>query len=69
MPDPENYNYNDEGSKSVMSSDMMMLLISPSGKERTIKEYYALAKEAGFTSLNIACKEAKFSIMEFYKNT
>ncbi|PWA57639.1 O-methyltransferase 1 [Artemisia annua] len=70
MPDPENNNNdNDEGSKSAMNIDMSMLLISPSGKERTIKEYYALAKEAGFTSLNIACKEANYSIMEFYKNT
>lgn len=58
------------GETDVMSNidgDMMMLAINAGGKERTAKEYEALARESGFASSRIVCKVSFYSVMEFYK--
>ncbi|KAK9069357.1 hypothetical protein SSX86_011260 [Deinandra increscens subsp. villosa] len=68
--DPESaISYRDELSKSALGSDLLMLIANPGGKERTLKEFNVLAKEAGFTSVNIICRVSPFWIMEFYKDT
>jgi caffeic acid 3-O-methyltransferase / acetylserotonin O-methyltransferase len=38
-------------SQGVFDVDLVMLLQTPGGKERTQKEFEAMATEAGFTSL------------------
>ncbi|XP_071738108.1 caffeic acid 3-O-methyltransferase-like [Rutidosis leptorrhynchoides] len=69
MPDHENgYTNTDEISKNAISADLVMLIANPGGKERSIKEFDILAKEAGFASLKIICTVSTFCIMEFYKN-
>nr|XP_043636444.1 caffeic acid 3-O-methyltransferase-like [Erigeron canadensis] len=69
LPDPESdTSYTDEVSKTAIGSDMVMLIANPGGKERTTKEYNALAKQAGFGSMKIVCRVSAFWIMEFYKN-
>ncbi|CAI9300806.1 unnamed protein product [Lactuca saligna] len=65
---PDDDTTKNDVSKAAIGSDMIMLIANPGGKERTIKEYNALAKEAGFTSLKIVSRVSMFSIMEFYKN-
>ncbi|XP_021987227.1 caffeic acid 3-O-methyltransferase [Helianthus annuus] len=69
IPDQESdSSCSDEVSKTVIGGDMIMLIANPGGKERTAKEYNVLAKEAGFTSMEIVCRVSMFWIMEFYKN-
>ncbi|KAK9069358.1 hypothetical protein SSX86_011261 [Deinandra increscens subsp. villosa] len=69
IPDPESaISYSDELSKSALGSDLLMLIANPGGKERTLKEFNVLAKEAGFTSAKIICRVSPFWIMEFYKD-
>ncbi|KAJ0512447.1 putative O-methyltransferase domain, S-adenosyl-L-methionine-dependent methyltransferase [Helianthus annuus] len=69
IPDPESDpRYSDEVYKTAIESDMIMLIANPGGKERTAKEYIVLAKEAGFSSVEIICGVSTFWIMEFYKN-
>nr|KAJ0185979.1 hypothetical protein LSAT_V11C900460300 [Lactuca sativa] len=65
---PRDHATNIDVSKTVISSDMIMMIANPGGKERTLKEYNSLAKKAGFTSLKIVCRVSTFWIMEFYKN-
>lgn len=50
----------------VTASDVLMLAID-SGKERTLKEYEALAKESGFASVKVICSAAGYSVLEFHK--
>nr|XP_043635430.1 caffeic acid 3-O-methyltransferase-like [Erigeron canadensis] len=71
LPDPESdtTSYTDEVSKNAIGGDMVMLIANPGGKERTIKEFNALATQAGFGPMKIICTVATFWIMEFYKNT
>ncbi|XP_043713777.1 caffeic acid 3-O-methyltransferase-like [Telopea speciosissima] len=47
--------------------DNMMMMINPGGKERTKTEFEALAKEAGFSSLQIICPVINLWVMEFIK--
>ncbi|XP_076928374.1 caffeic acid 3-O-methyltransferase-like isoform X1 [Bidens hawaiensis] len=69
IPDPESdISCSDEAFKTVIGGDMIMLIANPGGKERTAKEFNVLAKEAGFTSMEIVCRVSTFWVMEFYKN-
>ncbi|KAI3678716.1 hypothetical protein L6452_38019 [Arctium lappa] len=71
MPDPERQLISPTdfaSSQAAAGSDMIMLIANPGGRERTKKEFDALAKEAGFASSKIVCGVSTFSIMEFYKN-
>ncbi|KAI3678717.1 hypothetical protein L6452_38020 [Arctium lappa] len=52
---------------SNIDGDMVMLAINPGGKERTAKEYEALATQSGFGSSKIVCGVSFYSIFEFYK--
>ncbi|KAI3678715.1 hypothetical protein L6452_38018 [Arctium lappa] len=71
MPDPEHQPSATDfaSSQDVFALDIFMLIETSSGKERTEKEYNALAKEAGFTSFKIVCGASMYSIMEFYKDS
>ncbi|XP_075473542.1 caffeic acid 3-O-methyltransferase-like [Primulina tabacum] len=47
--------------------DVLMLAYNPGGKERTEKEFHALAKQAGFKESRVVCHVLPLCIMEFYK--
>ncbi|XP_011084576.1 caffeic acid 3-O-methyltransferase-like isoform X1 [Sesamum indicum] len=47
--------------------DLIMLIYNPGGKERTEKEFQALAKEAGFRQFRKVCCAFSIWIMELYK--
>ncbi|XP_020594576.1 quercetin 3-O-methyltransferase 1-like, partial [Phalaenopsis equestris] len=51
----------------ILHADVIMLLESPSGRERTEKEFRALAKKAGFSGFSILCNFSNASIMELSK--
>ncbi|KAK1273923.1 Caffeic acid 3-O-methyltransferase [Acorus gramineus] len=53
--------------QSVIHVDLVMLAHNPGGKERTEREYEALAKEAGFTGFKKACCAFNTWVMEFTK--
>ncbi|KAK2432138.1 caffeic acid 3-O-methyltransferase [Trifolium repens] len=55
-------------SKSVVQMDVIMLCHSSGGKERTEKEFEALAKGAGFQGFKIASCALNMYVMEFLKN-
>ncbi|KAI5432619.1 caffeic acid 3-O-methyltransferase 1 [Lathyrus oleraceus] len=55
-------------SKSVLQMDVTMLSYTSGGKEKTKKEYEALAKGAGFQGFQIACCVFNVYVMEFLKN-
>lgn len=54
--------------KNIFHVDMIMLTDTPGGRERTEKEYEALAKNAGFTGFQVMCSAYDLSVMEFLKN-
>ncbi|KAH7513628.1 hypothetical protein FEM48_Zijuj11G0001100 [Ziziphus jujuba var. spinosa] len=56
-------------SRSLFQFDMIMMNMNPTGKERTKREFENLAKEAGFSSIRVACSAYGFSVMEIFKNT
>nr|UQE90682.1 O-methyltransferase 1 [Dendrobium officinale] len=51
----------------VLNTDVIMLLESPSGKERTEKEFRELAKLSGFSGFNVICNFSNAWIMELSK--
>ncbi|PKA62421.1 Tricetin 3',4',5'-O-trimethyltransferase [Apostasia shenzhenica] len=51
----------------VFHVDLIMMLESPSGKERTEKEFRDLAMNAGFSAFNVVCNFSNASLMEFTK--
>ncbi|KAI6672512.1 hypothetical protein NL676_000418 [Syzygium grande] len=53
--------------KVAFHADLIMMAHNPGGKERTEKEFEALAKAAGFKGFRIACI-AYDHVMEFLKN-
>lgn len=54
-------------SKCVFQMDVIMLCHSSGGRERTEKEYEALAKGAGFQGFRVACRASNLCVMEFLK--
>lgn len=54
--------------KLVVHIDCIMLAHNPGGKERTEKEFEALAKGAGFQGFRVACSAFDTYVMEFLKN-
>ncbi|GLT48729.1 hypothetical protein SLA2020_223370 [Shorea laevis] len=54
--------------KTVFEFDIRMLQLFSGAKERTKKEYEALAREAGFSAVKQICPAYNFWVMEFYKN-
>ncbi|KAM3381693.1 caffeic acid 3-O-methyltransferase [Capsicum galapagoense] len=53
--------------KNAVHVDIVMLAHNPGGKERTEKEFEALAKGAGFTGFRRACCAYQTWVMEFHK--
>nr|AID68566.1 caffeic O-methyltransferase [Punica granatum] len=53
--------------KGVIHIDCIMLAHNPGGKERTEKEFEALAKGAGFEGFRVACCAFNTYVMEFLK--
>ncbi|TKY57510.1 Caffeic acid 3-O-methyltransferase 1 [Spatholobus suberectus] len=63
---PETPNSNLDA-KCVFQMDVIMLCHSSGGKERTKKEYEALAKGAGFQGFRVACCVLNMYVMELLK--
>ncbi|XP_043693136.1 caffeic acid 3-O-methyltransferase-like [Telopea speciosissima] len=55
--------------KNVFGSDLLMMAQQVGGKERTEKEYRALAMGVGFEGFKFICRVVAASIMEFHKMT
>ncbi|KAK7410774.1 hypothetical protein VNO78_01853 [Psophocarpus tetragonolobus] len=53
--------------KGVVHIDVIMLAHNPGGKERTEKEFEALAKGAGFQGFQVLCCAFNTYVMEFLK--
>ncbi|XP_042509163.1 caffeic acid 3-O-methyltransferase 1-like [Macadamia integrifolia] len=53
--------------KGNLQNEMFMTNINHNGKERTKEEFTTLAREAGFSGINVACSTYTFSVIEFYK--
>ncbi|XVE62544.1 hypothetical protein DITRI_Ditri06bG0126200 [Diplodiscus trichospermus] len=53
---------------TTLGYDLAMFHVLPGAKERTMKEFEALATEAGFTSLKFLCRAYNYWVMELYKN-
>ncbi|KAL5539569.1 hypothetical protein UlMin_045722 [Ulmus minor] len=53
--------------KSTVHIDVIMLAHNPGGKERTEKEFEALAKGAGFQGFKVVCDAFNTHVMEFLK--
>ncbi|KAL8127714.1 hypothetical protein AgCh_014582 [Apium graveolens] len=58
---------NENATKTAIHFDAIMLAQSPGGRERTEKEFEALAKGAGFKLFNKVCCAFDIWIMEFCK--
>ncbi|KAK1353206.1 O-methyltransferase COMT-type [Heracleum sosnowskyi] len=62
--------YTNTGSSSklsnVMGDDMVLLALYQGGKERSLKEFEALAKQSGF-AVELICNAATYSVLEFHK--
>ena len=54
--------------KSLFQLYLFLMNTNPDGKERTEREFESLAKEAGFSSIQVACYAYNFSVVELYKN-
>ncbi|XP_042508450.1 caffeic acid 3-O-methyltransferase-like [Macadamia integrifolia] len=54
--------------QGILQMEMFVTsIMNTKGKERTKEEFSALAREAGFASINVACCTYTFSVIEFYK--
>ncbi|XP_027368629.1 caffeic acid 3-O-methyltransferase-like [Abrus precatorius] len=65
LPETPNSNL---ATKCVFLMDVIVSCHSSGGKERTEKEYEALAKGAGFQGFRVACCAFNTYVMEFLKN-
>lgn len=52
--------------RATSQLDVDMMAQYPGGKERTKKEFEALAHEAGFSNVDLVCCVYNFWVMEFY---
>nr|VDD31987.1 unnamed protein product [Brassica oleracea] len=53
--------------KQVVNVDCIMLALNPGGKERTEKEYEALAKGSGFEGIKVVCNVFGVYVIELLK--
>uniref|UniRef100_M4CFM7 Uncharacterized protein n=1 Tax=Brassica campestris TaxID=3711 RepID=M4CFM7_BRACM len=53
--------------KQVVNVDCIMLALNPGGKERTEKEYEALAKGSGFEGIKVVCNVFGVHVIELLK--
>lgn len=54
-------------SRAISQLDVSMMTQNPGGKERTRREFEALAKSAGFAGVKFHCYVCNFWVMEFHK--
>lgn len=54
--------------KITFELDVSVLHMLPGAKERTKQEFEALAREAGFKTLNVVCRIYSYWVMELCKN-
>ncbi|KAE8682966.1 Caffeic acid 3-O-methyltransferase [Hibiscus syriacus] len=54
-------------SRYTTQMDVLMMAISPGGKERTKPEFESLATKAGFSGIRYECFVCNFWVMEFFK--
>lgn len=59
---------NQEAAVSGSIGDVIMLTVNPGGRERTEKEFHALAEQAGFKRLIKVCVAFNIWIIELYKS-
>lgn len=55
-------------SRNAFTLDILMLSLTPGGKERTHEEFINLAKNVGFKSSKLVCFAHQYAVLEFYKN-
>ncbi|KAL2893430.1 Caffeic acid 3-O-methyltransferase [Bienertia sinuspersici] len=53
--------------RAISLADLTLMTQSPGGKERSKREFEALAKAAGFSGIDFPCCVHRFWVMEFYK--
>lgn len=60
---------NGDFKSTIVSShaDMIMLTLNPGGKERTERQFEALAVGAGFAAFKVICHASAFAVIEFHK--
>ncbi|KAK9724916.1 hypothetical protein RND81_05G108300 [Saponaria officinalis] len=56
-----------DATRTVLQLDVLMMAISPEGKERTELEFKALAKRVGFQGFRVVCSAYDTKIMECIK--
>ncbi|TXG74250.1 hypothetical protein EZV62_002829 [Acer yangbiense] len=54
--------------KSLFQYEFLMMNTNTGGKEKTRREFESLAKEAGFSHIQVPCSAYNFSVVEFYKS-
>ncbi|KAF8014117.1 hypothetical protein BT93_H0070 [Corymbia citriodora subsp. variegata] len=54
--------------RTTFTSDMVMLGVTPGGKDRTLREVETMARAAGFSSLKVGCRFLNMWALEIYKN-
>ncbi|KAI9194488.1 hypothetical protein LWI28_006448 [Acer negundo] len=54
--------------KSLFQYELLMMNTNTGGKERTRREFESLAKDAGFSHIQVPCSAYNFSVVEFYKS-
>ncbi|EEF43477.1 o-methyltransferase, putative [Ricinus communis] len=53
--------------RSLLQSYLYMTSMNPKGQERTEMQFQSLAKQAGFSHVQVACYAYTFSVVEFHK--
>lgn len=58
---------NDVIAKSTSQMDIRLMVVTHGGRERTVKEFQMLGKEAGFASSTYICGADLYGVVELYK--
>ncbi|XP_044480397.1 caffeic acid 3-O-methyltransferase-like [Mangifera indica] len=58
---------NSVSSNIACELDLLMMIVHPGGRERTLKEFEALASESGFSTCEIICSVYNIWVLEFHK--
>ncbi|KAL7193472.1 hypothetical protein ACSBR2_025143 [Camellia fascicularis] len=53
--------------KSELQFSLFLMNMNPRGKERTKTQFQCLAKEAGFSTITVACRAYNFKLVEFHR--
>ncbi|XP_031271407.1 caffeic acid 3-O-methyltransferase-like [Pistacia vera] len=58
---------NNVSSNIASEIDLLMMVVHPGGRERTLKEYEALAVKSGFSRCDVICCVYNSCVLEFHK--